>query len=129
MFCKKRFWTRGQNRVRFVKKTKSLRGPRGAIAGSSRQHCRCKKTGVSGSWKKQSKNPWLDTIGAELQYSQLSDNAGAYYDYNKISAKVSHEMKGENGNQSRNWVGQIICMMSDPFLMALNLNDKVMELI
>jgi dihydroneopterin aldolase len=54
-----------------------------------------KKTGVSGSWKKQSKNPWLDTIGAELKYSQLYDNAGAYYDYSKISAKVSHEMKGE----------------------------------
>jgi dihydroneopterin aldolase len=54
-----------------------------------------KKTGVSGSWEKQSKNPWLDTIGAELKYSQLSDNAGAYYDYSKISAKVSHEIKGE----------------------------------
>jgi dihydroneopterin aldolase len=54
-----------------------------------------KKTGVSGSWEKRSKNPWLDTIGAELKYSQLSDNAGAYYDYSKISAKVSHEIKGE----------------------------------
>jgi dihydroneopterin aldolase len=54
-----------------------------------------KKTGISGSWEKQSKNPWLDTIGAELKYRQLSDNAGAYYDYSKISAKVSHEMKGE----------------------------------
>ena len=54
-----------------------------------------KRTGVSGSWKKQSKNQWLDTLGAELKYSQLSDNAGAYYDYSKISAKVSHEIKGE----------------------------------
>ena len=56
---------------------------------------RTKKIGISGSWEKQSKNPWLDTLGAELKYSQLSDNAGAYYDYSKISAKLSHEMKGE----------------------------------
>ncbi|MBT7650974.1 MAG: hypothetical protein HN553_08370, partial [Opitutae bacterium] len=34
-------------------------------------------------------------VGAELKYSQLSDNAGAYYDYSKISAKLSHEIKGE----------------------------------
>ena len=54
-----------------------------------------KKTGVSGSWEKHSKNPWLDTVGLELKYSQLSDNAGAYYDYSKISAKLSHEIKGE----------------------------------
>ena len=53
------------------------------------------KTGFSGSWKRQSKNPWLDALGAELKYSQLSDNAGAYYDYSKISTKLSHEMKGE----------------------------------
>ena len=56
---------------------------------------RTKKIGISGSWEKQSKNPWLDTVGAELKYSQLSDNAGAYYDYSKISAKLSHEIKGE----------------------------------
>ena len=54
-----------------------------------------KKLGVSGSWEKHSKNPWLDTVGLELKYSQLSDNAGAYYDYSKISAKLSHEIKGE----------------------------------
>ena len=54
-----------------------------------------KKTGVSGSWEKQSRNSWLDTIGIELNYSQLSDNAGAYYDYRKFSAKLSHEIKGE----------------------------------
>ena len=54
-----------------------------------------KKTGVSGSWEKQSKNPWLDTLGAELKYSQLADNAGAYYDYSKITAKLSHEIKGK----------------------------------
>jgi dihydroneopterin aldolase len=54
-----------------------------------------KKIGISGSWEKQSKNPWLDTLGAELKYSQLSDNAGAYYDYSKISAKLSHEIKGK----------------------------------
>jgi dihydroneopterin aldolase len=54
-----------------------------------------KKTGISGSWEKQSKNPWLDTLGAELKYSQLSDNAGAYYDYSKITAKLSHEIKGK----------------------------------
>ena len=56
---------------------------------------RTKKIGISGSWEKQSKNPWLDTVGAELKYSQLTDNAGAYYDYSKISAKLSHEIKGE----------------------------------
>ncbi|MDA8824126.1 hypothetical protein N9N41_06470 [Opitutales bacterium] len=56
---------------------------------------RTKKIGISGSWEKQTKNPWLDTVGAELKYSQLSDNAGAYYDYSKISAKLSHEIKGE----------------------------------
>jgi dihydroneopterin aldolase len=61
----------------------------------SEGNLKTKKTGVSGSWKKHSTNPWLDTIGAELKYSQLSDNAGAYYDYSKISAKVSHEIKGE----------------------------------
>ena len=54
-----------------------------------------KKLGVSGSWEKQTKSPWLDTVGLELKYSQLSDNAGAYYDYSKISAKLSHEIKGE----------------------------------
>ncbi|MBT3666525.1 MAG: hypothetical protein HN548_03530 [Opitutae bacterium] len=56
---------------------------------------RTKKIGISGSWEKQSKNPWLDTLGAELKYNQLSDNAGAYYDYSKISAKLSYEIKGE----------------------------------
>jgi dihydroneopterin aldolase len=61
----------------------------------SEGNLKTKKLGISGSWEKQSKNPWLDTIGAELKYSQLSDNAGAYYDYSKISAKVSHEIKGE----------------------------------
>ncbi len=53
------------------------------------------KTGVSGSWKRLSNNPWLDTLGAEFKYSQLSDNAGAYYDYSKISTKLSHEIKGK----------------------------------
>ena len=54
-----------------------------------------KKIGISGSWEKQSKNPLLDLLGAELKYIQLSDNAGAYYDYSKISANLSHEIKGE----------------------------------
>ena len=53
-----------------------------------------KKVGFSGAWKRQSENPWFDTIGAALKYSLLSDNAGAYYDYSKISTKLSHEIKG-----------------------------------
>ena len=48
-----------------------------------------KKMGISGSWKKESENPWIHSLGVEFKYSQLSDNAGAYYDYDKISAKLS----------------------------------------
>ena len=54
-----------------------------------------KKMGISGSWKKESENPWIHSLGVEFKYSQLSDNAGAYYDYDKISAKLSHEIKWE----------------------------------
>ena len=61
----------------------------------SEGNLKTKKLGISGSWEKQSKNPWLATIGVELKYSQLSDNAGAYYDYSKSSAKLSHQIKGE----------------------------------
>jgi dihydroneopterin aldolase len=61
----------------------------------SKGNLKTKKLGISGSWEKQSKNPWLATIGVELKYSQLSDNAGAYYDYSKSSAKLSHQIKGE----------------------------------
>lgn len=64
-----------------------------------------KKTGFSGTWKRYSENPWLDTLGAELKYSELSDNAGAYYDYSKISAKLSHEIKKDKWkvNTELNW--------------------------
>jgi dihydroneopterin aldolase len=61
----------------------------------SEGNLKTKKLGIFGSWEKQSKNPWLATIGVELKYSQLSDNAGAYYDYSKSSAKLSHQIKGE----------------------------------
>ena len=45
--------------------------------------------------EKESENPWIHSLGVEFKYSQLSDNAGAYYDYDKISAKLSHEIKWE----------------------------------
>ena len=61
----------------------------------SEGNLKTKKLGISGSWEKQSNNPWLATVGVELKYSQLSDNAGAYYDYSKSSAKLSHQIKGE----------------------------------
>ena len=67
--------------IRYVERKKRIK-----MANLSVGNLKTKKTGISGSWKRHSKNSWLDTLGAELKYSQLSDNAGAYYDYSKISA-------------------------------------------
>lgn len=51
------------------------------------------KIGGSIGLERESELPWMSSIGLRVRYEQLSDNAGAYYDYRKTGAKISHEMK------------------------------------
>ena len=51
------------------------------------------KIGGNIGLERESELPWMRSIGLLVRYEQLSDNAGAYYDYRKTGAKISHEMK------------------------------------
>ena len=51
------------------------------------------KIGGNIGLEKESELPWMRSIGLRVRYEQLSDNAGAYFDYRKSGAKISHEMK------------------------------------
>ena len=56
------------------------------------------KLGTSLSVQRESNYKWIRSVEFEIRYEDLFDNAGGYYDYGKISAKLSHLMKFENWN-------------------------------
>ena len=51
------------------------------------------KLGVGIGLERESQLPWVRSIELKVRHEQLSDNAGAYYDYQKTGAKISHEME------------------------------------
>lgn len=56
------------------------------------------KLGTSLSVQRESNYKWIRSVEFEIRYEDLFDNAGGYYDYGKISAKLSHQMKFGNWN-------------------------------
>ena len=53
------------------------------------------KLGLALSIERESSSPWLKEIGINLKVDKLEDNAGGYYDYEKLGARFSYSAKWE----------------------------------
>jgi len=53
------------------------------------------KFGLAFSIEREFSPPWFNEIGIKLKVDQLEDNAGAYYDYERLGAGISYSAKWE----------------------------------
>ena len=54
------------------------------------------KIGLAISIEREFSPPWFNEIGINLNVDQLEDNAGAYYDYERLGTGISYSAKWEN---------------------------------
>jgi len=53
------------------------------------------KLGLALAMEREFSSPWIEAIGINLKVDQLEDNAGGYYDYEKLGAGLSYSAKWE----------------------------------